>query len=92
MKPSRSGVFIPFSIVVKPGSVMTADAMGGIFEFKWPGGDCWNIYRGEEKVSHGCGSDKQALQAGTYTVKPSRSRVFEPFKIQVTKGETVTVP
>jgi hypothetical protein len=92
VKPSGSGVFIPFSIVVKPGSVMTADAMGGIFEFKWPGGDCWAIYRGEERVSSSCGSGKQVLQAGTYTVKPSGSGVFEPFKIQVTKGETVTVP
>lgn len=64
----------------------------GIFEFKWPGGDCWEIYRGEEKVSSSCGGGKQALQAGTYTVKPSSSAVFEPFKIQVAKGETVTVP
>src|SRR5918999_1180825 len=58
VKPSRSAVFMPFSIVVKPDSVISADAMGGIFEFKWPGNDCWAIYRGEEKVSNSCGSGK----------------------------------
>jgi hypothetical protein len=64
----------------------------GVFEFKWPGGDCWEIYRGEEKVTSSCGSGKQALQAGTYVVKPSSSAVFEPFKVQVAKGQTATVP
>ena len=92
VKPSHNAVFIPFSIVIKPNSVTSADAMGGVFEFKWPGGDCWAIYRGEEKASSSCGGGKQALQAGTYTVKPSHNAVFEPFTVQVAKGETTTVP
>jgi hypothetical protein len=50
------------------------------------------VYRGEEKVAVGCGSHVQALQAGTYTVKPARSRVFKPFNIRVKRGETVTAP
>lgn len=92
VKPSSSAVFMPLSIVVKPDSVTSTDAMGGVFEFKWPGNDCWVIYRGDEKVSSSCGSGKQALQAGTYTVRPSSSAVFEPFNIQVTKGQTISVP
>ena len=50
-----------------------------MFEFKWLGGDCWDIYRGEEKITYGCGTGKQALQAGRYTVKPSSAAVFRPF-------------
>jgi hypothetical protein len=64
----------------------------GVLEFKWPGSDCWKIYRGEEQVKSDCGSGKHALQAGTYIVKPSHSAAFAPFKIEVEKGRTVTVP
>jgi hypothetical protein len=61
----------------------------GVFDFTWPGMDCWEIDRGEAKVAGTCGGGKQALQAGTYTVKPSTSGVFEPFQIAI-KPKTVT--
>jgi hypothetical protein len=92
VKPYRSAVFLPFRVTVKPNVVTSTDAEGGIFEFKWPGNDSWAIYRGEEKVVDHSGSDKQALQSGTYIVKPSSSATFMPFKIQVKKGQTTTVP
>jgi hypothetical protein len=94
VKPlGNSRVFLPFSVAVKPNLVSTADAMGGIFEFKWPGSDCWDVYRGQDKVVSGCGTGRQALEAGTYTVKPlGRSAVFQAFNVQVTRGQTTTRP
>jgi hypothetical protein len=75
----------------------TSDVLGGgialgSLEFIWPGGDCWDIYRGEQLVAYHCGSDKQALQAGTYTIKGRRNPVFDPFAIQITDGGKVKVP
>jgi hypothetical protein len=92
VKPSSSGVFLPFTVTVKKGALSSEDAMAGIFEFNWPGRECWEIYRGQEKAAGGCGSSKRALQAGIYTVKPSASAAFEPFSVQVKKGQTETRP
>ncbi|MGH7960241.1 MAG: hypothetical protein ACRERD_00250, partial [Candidatus Binatia bacterium] len=64
----------------------------GTLEFKWPGGDCWNIDRGEVHVNSHCGTAKQALQAGTYTIKPRNNAVFEPFEITIQDGVTTTAP
>jgi hypothetical protein len=61
----------------------------GVFEFTWPGMDCWEIDRGDAKVAGSCGGGKQALQVGTYTVRPSTSGVFLPFQIAV-KPNAVT--
>ncbi|MGH9666864.1 MAG: toll/interleukin-1 receptor domain-containing protein, partial [Bryobacteraceae bacterium] len=83
VKPIGSGVFLPFQVAVKPNAVTIADAMGGMLDFRWPGGDCWEIDRGEAKAAQSCGSGKQALQAGTYTVKPMGSGVFLPFQVAV---------
>jgi hypothetical protein len=88
VKPSSSGVFLPFEVVVKAGATVSSDATAGTFEFKWPGNDCWVILRGETKAAGGCGSAKLALQAGSYTVKPSSSNVFMPFEVLVTRGQT----
>ena len=88
---TANSVFLPFEVSVKTGSTTTV-AKGGIFHFKWPGGDCWDIYRGEEKVTYGCGSAKQALQAGSYTIKPSSAAIFAPFAIKVTDGATISAP
>ena len=90
VKPSHSAVFVPFSVTVKAGATTTADADAGIFEFKWPGGDCWKIYRGEKEAANDCGGGKHALQAGTYLVKPSHSAVFVPFSLTVRAGSTTT--
>jgi TIR domain len=92
VKPNNSGVFLPFQITVKPNTVTSADAMAGTLDFKWPGNDCWEIDRGEAKVAGSCGSAKQALQAGTYTVRPISSAAFKPFKVSVSRGQTVTIP
>lgn len=92
VKPVGSGVFLPFPVTVKPNVVTSADAMGGMLDFKWPGSDCWEIDRGETKVTSSCGSAKQALQAGTYTVRPISSAIFKPFNAHVARGRTVTIP
>ena len=63
----------------------------GTFEFKWPGGDCWAVYRGEEKVAGSCGGGKQALQAGIYTVKGNPFAVFSPFSVVVKPNAVTTV-
>ena len=92
VRPSTSGVFLPFQIAVKPKTVTSTDAMAGMLDFKWPGNDCWEIDRGEAKVAGTCGGGKQALQAGTYTVRPISSAAFKPFKVSVPRGQTVTIP
>lgn len=66
-----------------PPDVTDVGFKAGVFEFKWPGGDRWSIYRGEEKIADHYGSDKQALQSGTYTVKASGPPVFLPFNVTV---------
>jgi hypothetical protein len=92
VKPASSSVFVPFKVVVNAHAVTNSDAMAGKLDFRWPGDDCWSVFRGEEKAVGSCGSHVQALQAGTYTVKPASSPVFKPFNIRVKRGETVTAP
>ena len=58
-------------------------------EFAWPGDDCWDIFRGSELVTYQCGSKKQALAAGRYTIKGKSAPVFDPFEITVTDGGTI---
>jgi hypothetical protein len=70
----------------------SAGLQAGVFDFTWPGTDCWEIDRGEAKVAGTCGGGKQALQAGTYTVRPISSAAFKPFKVSVRSGQTVTIP
>jgi len=60
--------------------------MGGVFEFAWPGNDCWDIFRGAELVTFQCGAKKQALGAGRYTIKGRSAPVFEAFEIEVVDG------
>ena len=84
-------LFNPFTVVIKDGS-STRVAMGGVFQYKWTGEDCWSILRGEEIVTHHCGTNKQALGAGTYIIKGRYAPVFEPFKITVRDGATTTAP
>jgi hypothetical protein len=92
LKPSSSAVFAPVSISVKTGSKTTADAMGGILQFNWPGTDCWKAYRGDVVATSSCGGGKHALQEGVYVVKPSSSAVFEPFAVRVLRGQTTSAP
>jgi hypothetical protein len=88
VKGKYAPVFAPVTIDIKDGS-LTRLAMGGMFEFAWPGDDCWNIFRGTELVTFQCGANKQALGAGRYTVKGKYAPVFAPFEITVTDGGTV---
>ena len=64
----------------------------GSLNFIWPGGDCWDIYRGNQYVTYHCGAGQQALQAGTYTIKGKHTPIFSPFNIQITDGGIVKVP
>lgn len=73
-----------------PGNGLVASA--GVFEFNWPGSDCWKIYRGDVEAKSSCGGGRHALQVGTYLVKPSSSAVFEPFSVRILIGQTTSAP
>ena len=81
-------IFLPFTVSIKTGATTTVD-IGGVFEFTWPGPDCWNVYRGNEEVIFGCGAGKQALGPGTYTIRPRSNPIFAPFEITIKDGATV---
>jgi len=83
--------FEPFKITIENG-VMTTVAMGGVIEFKSPGG-MWEIYRSDDnmRASLKTGPAKQALQAGVYIVKPYGHSSFEPFEVTVKDGVTTSV-
>jgi hypothetical protein len=85
IKGRSAPLFTPVAVTVKDGA-STRVVMGGIFEFTWPGPDCWNIFRGEELVTYQCGAKSQALGAGRYTIKGRSGAVFEPFDITVADG------
>jgi hypothetical protein len=92
IKSKFAPVFNPFTVDINDGS-STRMAMGGVFSFKWPGNDCWDIFRGADLVTHHCGTGKQALAAGSYTIKGKFAPVFDPFEITVTNGgEVVKTP
>ena len=57
-----------------------------VIEFNWPGGDCWDIFRGDQLVTYQCGAGKQALQAGNYTIKAKHAPVFIPFEVAIKTG------
>ncbi|MBV8967486.1 MAG: hypothetical protein JO331_00285, partial [Verrucomicrobia bacterium] len=91
IKPANNPVFLPFEVLIKSGST-TKVALGGTLEFSWPGNDVWQIYRGDQKVASHYGHDTQALQAGTYTIKPANNPVFDPFDIQIMDGKKTEAP
>lgn len=93
VKPCSSGVFLPFSVTIRPGITITTDAMAGVLDFHWPGQDCWQIFRGDDLVASHDGSWPQPLQAGKYTVKPcSGTFVFKPFQVEIVHGQTIKAP
>jgi len=85
IKGRSAPVFTPRTVDIKDGS-LTRVVMGGVFEFTWPGNDCWDIFRGAELVTFQCGAKKQALGAGRYTIKGRSAPVFEAFEIEVVDG------
>ena len=91
IKGKHAPVFMPFQVDVEAGSATSVQA-GGIFAFNWPGGDCWDIFRGDEFVTYQCGAKQQALGSGTYTIKGKHAPVFNPFQITVADGARVTAP
>jgi hypothetical protein len=91
IKAKHAPLFAPFPVEVKDGS-STRVELGGLFTFKWPGDDCWDIFRGAELVTYQCGAKTQALGAGTYTIKGKHGPVFEPFNIKIVDGATVQAP
>jgi len=91
IKPRRDPVFDPFEVTIKQGETKTIDK-GGMLEFNWQGKGFWVVFRGDTKVKmHRSKRGKLALQAGTYTIKPRRDPVFEPFDVTIKKGETLIV-
>ena len=91
IKGRNAPVFTPFEVTIKSGSSTRID-LGGTFDFNWSGSDCWDIFRGEQLVTYQCGAKKQALQAGTYTIKGKNAPVFMPFNIKVVDGTQVKAP
>ena len=91
IKATNGPVFSPFEVSIKSGSTTKIET-GGILEFNWPGNDFWQIYRGEQPVAEHMGSGKQALQAGTYTIKATNGPVFSPFEVQIRDGGKTKVP
>jgi hypothetical protein len=91
IKPTNNPVFKPFDVSIKSGSTTKVE-LGGTLEFSWPGNDWWGIYQGEQLVAGHFGSATQALQAGTYTVKPTNNPVFKPFDIQIVDGHKTKLP
>jgi hypothetical protein len=91
VKARHSPVFQPFEIEIKNGAVTRVQS-GGVFTYKWKGDDCWDILRGNEQVTFKCGTNKQALGAGTYTIKGRSAPLFEPFQIKMTDGAEVVAP
>jgi len=90
IKAKNAPVFLPFEVTVKPG-VATPIALGGVIDFNWPGGDCWDIFRGNELVTYQCGAKKQALQAGSYTIKGKNAPVFLPFEAEIKNGSATRI-
>ena len=90
LKGRSAPIFVPFDVVIKNGAP-TRVTKGGVFEFRWPGDDCWDVLRGEEFVAFQCGSKKQALGAGTYTIKGRHAPVFLPFQIEIKDGVSTTM-
>jgi hypothetical protein len=88
IKGKNAPVFAPVAVDIKDGS-LTRLAMGGVFEFAWPGNDCWDVFRDAKLVTYQCGAQKQALAAGRYIIKGKNAPVFDPFEITVTDGGTV---
>ena len=90
VKGKFAPVFMPFEVTIKSGSSTRID-MGGIFDFNWAGDDCWDIFRGEQFVTFQCGAKKQALQAGTYTIKGKFAPVFMPFEVAIKSGSSTRI-
>jgi hypothetical protein len=91
IKPKNNPVFKPFDISIKSGS-STKVQLGGNLEFNWAGDDSWDVYQAEQLVASHWGSAKQALEAGTYTIKPKNNPVFKPFDVQIMDGGKTKIP
>jgi hypothetical protein len=91
VKPTFNSAFAPFKVRLTSDSTTTIK-FGGVLRFNWPGNDSWTIYRGDELVATHSGSDSQALEAGTYVIKPTFNQAFAPFTVNIVDGATVKVP
>ena len=91
IKPKSNPVFNPFDVSIKSGSA-TKTELGGVLDFNWPGDDSWDICRGEQLVASHYGHATQALQAGTYTIKPKSNPVFMPINIEIKDGRKTIFP
>lgn len=90
IKPYNQPLFEPFDVTINVGQTTTVQ-QGGVLEFTWPGNDCWTIYRGKQSVINFCGTAKQALGVGTYTIQPDHFPVFKPFDVKVQANQTTAI-
>ena len=87
LKGRHAPLFLPLDVEVKAGAE-TRVALGGVIDFRWPGDDCWDMFRGEEPVTFQCGAKRQALGPGSYTIKGRHAPVFLPFLVEIKSGST----
>jgi hypothetical protein len=86
-----------YSEIAKPTSSQLAGSSSGDgvsasgLDFNWAGDDCWDIFRGEQFVTYQCGAHKQALQAGSYTIKGKYAPVFTPFEVTIKSGNSTRI-
>lgn len=89
--PRYRPVFAPFEVVIEAGEEKVIDLKKGKLVFNWSGSDTWTLYRGDQQVDSYSGKGQQALQAGTYTIKPRYKPVFAPFEVVIKEGETLAI-
>lgn len=78
-------IFEPFDVTIENGAEKVVKLDTGSIEFRWPGDDQWDIFRGDEFVTYHGGAAGRHLEVGTYTIIPRHDPVFEPFEVVVEK-------
>lgn len=85
LKGQFGAPFAPVLFTISAG-IATSIAAGGIFDFRWPGGECWQVFRGEQLAAGNCGAARQALQGGSYTLKGQFAAPFAPQTVVIRDG------
>ncbi len=83
-------IFDPIEFSLDAGKKTLLAPPAGTFEFQWPGGDLWTLFRGEQKMGLHSGSHTRVLSPGRYRIAP-REPVFSPVEFTVTAGSRAVV-
>ena len=84
-------LFEDFEVTIQKG-LRTTVTKGGFFRFQSAGWYLWEIYRGSRLVDIKLGDSSQALESGTYSIRPQNiddeDPDFTPFTITIQTGQT----